>query len=193
MMEGPGYRIRYDKVKVGDAISGVARGGGTGAWAPSVKSPASRLEPSPPNVVTFCTWSMKSHHFESRSAPSPPCRPLILKSLTTPLETMTVTQKIRAQDIQVLYLFKLRLKSNHYCIITLNHEKKYHTVASKKVKSTTVFQPPFYFNLLMSNSYSLYKQGRINIWSNPKNVCTAGKLGQNFKGPRFSNHFTHWK
>ena len=56
--------------------------------------PAETLPPSrPPQIkLHFVQRSMESRHFESQSAPTPrsplstPCRPLILKSLATPLD-----------------------------------------------------------------------------------------------------------
>ena len=70
--------------------SGVARGGAGGGGRPPPL--AETLPPLlPPQMKShFVQRSMESRHFESRSAPpcsplSPPCRPLILKSLATPL------------------------------------------------------------------------------------------------------------
>ena len=59
---------------------------------------------------------MESRHFESRSAPppplSPPCRPLILKSLATPLIIGLYRDRERKLnlDLSVFYVEPLRVE-----------------------------------------------------------------------------------
>ena len=62
--------------------------GGWGAWVPSVRSPPPPFEP--PNEMTLYTWvygDWRAAILRPGQPPPPPCCPLTLKSLTTPLVT----------------------------------------------------------------------------------------------------------
>ena len=103
-------------------FSGVARGGGgRGAIALWQKlCPPFR----PQMKLHFVQRSMESHHFESQSAPlftpEPPCRPLILKSLATPLHILTFEiRKERARQRKVVFIFDMCIIHKKLSAVTI--------------------------------------------------------------------------
>ena len=95
-------------------LSGVAGGGGAGGQQPPGRNAASPLAPQ--MKLHFVQRSMESRHFESQSAPlltpePPPCRPLILKCLATPLAILFKKKKWRP------LVFLLLTGLHHICAV----------------------------------------------------------------------------